>query len=129
MGFEVVLLLLREAALLDVVIVGVLCLEVDALAALQGAAVVRLGLLGVAGEELALAVLGPERLHGFRGLFDLGEPAVAVVFAGGRDHVLEVVAGYSGLLAGDLRPDVALGFVWRRIRVAFGVGARVVLSQ
>ena len=53
MGLEVVLLLLSEPALLDALVVGVLGLEVDAPAALQGAAIVRLGLLGVAGEKLA----------------------------------------------------------------------------
>ena len=47
MGLEVVLLLLGEPALLDALVVGVLGLEVDAPAALQGAAIVRLGLLGV----------------------------------------------------------------------------------
>ena len=43
MGLEVVLLLLSEPALLDALVVGVLGLEVDAPAALQGAAIVRLG--------------------------------------------------------------------------------------
>ena len=41
MGLEVVLLLLGEPALLDALVVGVLGLEVDAPAALQGAAIVR----------------------------------------------------------------------------------------
>ena len=59
MGLEVVLLLLSEPALLDALVVGVLGLEVDAPAALQGAAIVRLGLLGIAGEELALAGITP----------------------------------------------------------------------
>ena len=70
MGLEVVLLLLSEPALLDALVVGVLGLEVDAPAALQGAAIVRLGLLGIAGEELALAVLGAEGIMG-SGVFSI----------------------------------------------------------
>ena len=129
MGLEVVLLLLSEPALLDALVVGVLGLEVDAPAALQGAAIVRLGLLGIAGEELALAVLGAEGLHGLRRLFDLGEAAAEVVVARGRDDILEVAAGDSGLLAADLRHHVFFGCVGCRVVVALRVRARVVLGH
>ena len=100
-------LLVRQAAILDPVAVGVFRLEYHRAAAGECALKIRLPGLYIAGKELALPVWSSEWFHGLRGFLNAGHAFVLIPAQARGDHILEVIA-HDLALAAPLAALVAL---------------------
>lgn len=117
-------LLRGEAALVDLVAVGVFRLKYHGPAAGECSLEVRLSGFGVASKETALSVWLPEWLHGLRSLFNEGHALVAVPVQACGDHILEVFTGSLALESFLAMLHPCKGGAGCRIRVAFAISSR-----